>query len=135
MSILKTILLAVRAFLLTRAAVTAENLALRQQLAVVSQSVKRPKLRPRDRFFWALLSRLWPNGRSALVIVQPATVIRWHRHGFRLFLPLEVTVPEAGKAGHQAGGPCSDPAYVKREPDLGCSQDPVGAEFAGARPG
>ena len=66
-------------------AVTAENLAHRQQLAVVSQSVKRPKLRPRDRVFWVLLSRLWPNWRSALMIVQPATVIRWHRRGFRLF--------------------------------------------------
>ena len=51
MGILKTILLLVRAFLLTHVAVTAENLALRQQLAVVSQSVKRPKLRPRDRVF------------------------------------------------------------------------------------
>ena len=79
------ILLAVRALLLSHAAVTVENLALRQQLAVVSQSVKRPKLRPRDRVFWALLSRFWPNWRTALVIVQPATVIRWHRRGFRLF--------------------------------------------------
>ena len=85
MGILWMILLAVRALLLSHAAVTVENLALRQQLAVVSQSVKRPKLRPRDRVFWALLSRLWPNWRTALVIVQPATVIRWHRRGFRLF--------------------------------------------------
>ncbi len=52
MGILKTILPSVRAFLLTRAAVTAENLALCQQLAVVAQSVKRPKRRPRDRVFW-----------------------------------------------------------------------------------
>ncbi len=85
MGILKTILLAVRAFVLTHAAVTAENLALRQQLAVVSQSVKRPKLRTRDRLFWVLLFRFWPEWRSALVIVQPDTVIRWHRRGFRLF--------------------------------------------------
>ena len=51
MGILKTILLLIRALLLTHVAVTAENLALRQQLAAVSQSVKRPKLRPRDRVF------------------------------------------------------------------------------------
>jgi transposase InsO family protein len=42
-------------------------------------------LRKRDRIFWALLSRVWPNWRSALLIVQPDTVIRWHRRGFKLF--------------------------------------------------
>jgi len=62
-----------------------ENLALRQQVAVFKQSVKRPRLRPRDRVFWRLLSRLWPNWRSALAIVQPETVIKWHRNGFQLY--------------------------------------------------
>jgi len=47
--------------------------------------VKRPKLRMRDRIFWVLLSRLWPNWRSALAIVQPETVIKWHRQGFKLY--------------------------------------------------
>ena len=65
MGILWTILRAVRALLRSHAVVTAENLALRQQLAVVSQSVKRLKPRPRDRVFWDLLSRLWPNWRTA----------------------------------------------------------------------
>ncbi len=58
---------------------------LRQQLAVCKQAVKRPKLRPRDRVFWVWLSRLWPNWRSALDIVQPKTVIKWHRIGFKLY--------------------------------------------------
>ncbi len=53
----------------------AENLALRQQLA----------LRKRDRIFWVWLSRLWTGWRSLLVIVQPDTVIRWHHQGFRLY--------------------------------------------------
>jgi hypothetical protein len=52
---------------------------------VYKQSVKRPKLRPRDRIFWVWLSRLWSNWRSALSIVQPETVIRWHRQGFKLY--------------------------------------------------
>jgi putative transposase len=60
-------------------------LALRQQLAVCNQSIKCPKLRPRDRVFWVLLSRLWPNWQSALAIVQPETVIKWHRMGFKLY--------------------------------------------------
>jgi len=35
--------------------------------------------------FWVCLSRLWSNWRSALSMVQPETVIRWHRQGFKLF--------------------------------------------------
>ncbi len=69
----------------SRASLAAENLALRQQLAVMTRSVKRPKLRRRDRLFWEWLSQLWPDWKSALVIVQPETVIRWHRRGFRLY--------------------------------------------------
>ena len=62
-----------------------ENLALRQQPAVLQRSVKRPRLRRRDRAFWVLLSRVWANWRSALTIVKPDTVVRWHREGFRLY--------------------------------------------------
>lgn len=62
-----------------------ENLALRQQLAVLQRSVKRPRLRRRDRAFWVLLSRVWTNWRSALTIVKPDTVVRWHRKGFKLY--------------------------------------------------
>ncbi len=53
------LLLFLRALFLTRAALTAENLALRQQLAVLHQSAKRPRLRPRDRVFRVWLSWLW----------------------------------------------------------------------------
>ncbi len=63
----------------------AENLALRQQLAVLNRTAKRPKLQSKDRLFWATLSSLWKNWRSALIIVKPDTVIRWHREGFRLY--------------------------------------------------
>ena len=66
MGILWTILRAIRALLQSHAVLAAENLALHRQLAVVSQSVKRPKLRPRDRVFWELLSRLWSNWRTAI---------------------------------------------------------------------
>ncbi len=53
-----------------------ENLALRQQLATMKRSAKRPQLRARDRLFWVILSRFWNNWREALVIVKPETVIR-----------------------------------------------------------
>jgi putative transposase len=62
-----------------------ENLALRQQLAVATRSHQRPRLRSRGRLFWVMLSRLWKGWRSALVIVKPDTVVRWHRAGFRVF--------------------------------------------------
>ena len=61
-----------------------ENMALRQQLAVLERSGKRPRLRQRDRVFWVLLSALWPAWRSALMIVKPDTVLGWRRRGFRL---------------------------------------------------
>ena len=68
-----------------RARLAAENLVLRHQLGVVGRSVKRPRLRKRDRIFWVWLSKLWPDWRAALVVVKPATVIAWHRKGFRLY--------------------------------------------------
>ena len=43
-------------------------------LAVLRQQSKRPCLRKRDRILWAILSRIWSNCRSALLIVQPDTV-------------------------------------------------------------
>jgi transposase InsO family protein len=74
-----------RGFLISKSRLTAENLALRQQLGVLMVSGKRPRLRKRDRIFWVWLSRLWKNWRSCLVIVQPDTVVRWHRQGFKLY--------------------------------------------------
>jgi hypothetical protein len=38
-----------------------------------------------DRFFWAILRRVWPRWIDVLIIVKPNTVVRWHRTGFRLF--------------------------------------------------
>ena len=59
----------VRAVLAGRAALMAENLALRHQLAVLQRSVKRAKFRKRDRIFWVWLSCLWSAWRSSLLIV------------------------------------------------------------------
>ena len=74
-----------RAFLVNRSGLALENLALRQQLGVFRRSAPRPRIRCGDRVFWAWLSRWWPGWRSVLVIVSPATVVRWHRQGFRLY--------------------------------------------------
>jgi len=85
MGTVRLILAFLMAFFTSRAALAAENLALRQQLVVLQRSVKRPHLHQRDRIFWSWLCRLWSSWRSALLIVQPATVIRCHRQGFRLY--------------------------------------------------
>jgi hypothetical protein len=66
-----------------------ENLALRQQLVVLKRQAKRPAVRTRDRIFWVILSRIWEDWKSALIVVKPETVIRWHRTGFRLLWKLK----------------------------------------------
>src|SRR5947207_894565 len=73
----------------SRATLQLENLALRHQLGVLRRSVKRPKLTAADRLLWAWLYDVWSDWQSAVVIVKPATVIGWHRRGFRLFLDME----------------------------------------------
>lgn len=62
-----------------------ESLALRQQLAIMTQKESRPRLATSDRIFWVLMRRFWSGWKGALVIVQPETVIRWHRTGFKLY--------------------------------------------------
>ena len=74
-----------RALLFGSAAIALENLALRHQLVVLQRAVARPRLTRWDRIFWVWLSRLWASWRSSLVIVQPATVLAWHRKGFQLY--------------------------------------------------
>jgi len=64
---------------------TAENLALRQQLLVLKRNQNRPSLKVRDRIFWKVLSQVWPSWRDSLVIVQPETVIGWQRRAFRFY--------------------------------------------------
>jgi len=85
MGILRIVLAFLRAFFASRAALVAENVMLRQQLLIVHRSAPRPKFRRTDRVLLCWLSRLWSGWRSALLIVQPDTVTRWHRQGFRVY--------------------------------------------------
>ena len=64
-------------------ALALENPALRQRLAVFTRTVKRPQLRHRDRLFWMPLARAWRDWRTALIVVHPDTVVRWHRQWLR----------------------------------------------------
>lgn len=77
-----------------------ENLALRQQLGVLRRSSpKRLQLTASDRLFWVWLTRVWTDWRSVLMIVQPETVVAWHRKGFRLFWRWKIRHGKPGRAG------------------------------------
>jgi hypothetical protein len=71
---------AIRFALSTRRDLLLECLALRHQLAVLARSNRR--FRPSDRVLWLILRRVWPRWRDVLVLLQPATIDRWHRDGF-----------------------------------------------------
>jgi transposase InsO family protein len=82
---LKVILGTLRSSVRNRRELALENLALRQQLATMKYRTPRPRLTDSDRLFWVVLSRFWPKWTDVIHIVQPATVIRWHRQGFRYY--------------------------------------------------
>ena len=62
-----------------------ENALLRQQLIVLRRQIKRPKLSWRDRTLIILLASKLRSWKQAPVIVQPDTVLRWHRDLFRQY--------------------------------------------------
>ena len=83
---LTQLLLVIRSWFAWRARLEAENLILRQQLIVLRrQRPKRVRLSNIDRLLMVWLYRLYPSLLDAIIIVQPETVIRWHRRGFRAY--------------------------------------------------
>jgi putative transposase len=66
-----------------------ENTLLRQQLIVLNRQVKRPLLTHRDRFLLVLLARFTQFWKQTLHIVQPDTLLRWHRDLFRFYWRLK----------------------------------------------
>ncbi len=85
----------------SRASLIVENIALRQQITVLKRGTSKPKIKNRDRLFWVALSKIWDGWNEALLIVQPSTVIKWHRQGFKLFWRL--------KSRRKLGRPKIDP--------------------------
>ena len=62
-----------------------ENPVLRQQLAIYARQPRRVRLRNEDRLLWSVVARTWSPWRSRLRLVQPDTVVRWHRTAWRRY--------------------------------------------------
>ncbi len=85
-SIARLLLLQILACLKSRAELRAENLMLRHQVdMLLRSSPKRVSTTSVDRLRFVWLYRLWPMSIQAVMIVQPKTLIRWHREGFRWY--------------------------------------------------
>src|SRR5260370_24964736 len=70
----------------SRASLELELVALRHQVTVLRrQRPGQPRLFSTDRLLWVWLYRIWPKVLNAMGLVKPATVIDWHRKGFRLY--------------------------------------------------
>src|ERR1039458_2817836 len=70
----------------SRADLELELVALRHQVAVLRRQHKgRLQLFSTDRLLWVWLYRVWPQALNTMVLVKPATIIQWHRKGFRLY--------------------------------------------------
>jgi putative transposase len=65
-----------------------EDLALRQQLAVLMRRHPRPRLELLDKLFWVAVRRFWSGWQQSLIVVTPETVVRWRRWRFHLYWKL-----------------------------------------------
>jgi hypothetical protein len=76
---------AIRRIFRTHRSLMLENLALRQQLAVLKRKHPRPRLGPFDKLFWVVARCFWTDWEKSLILVLPETVVRWHQAGFKLY--------------------------------------------------
>jgi transposase InsO family protein len=98
-SLLHALALFVRDLFKSRRRLEAENLILRHQLNIALRRTH-PRLRNGDRLLLMLLTKLWPSLLGVGRVVQPETILRWHRTGFRMFW--------RWKSRHSAGRPRID---------------------------
>ena len=87
LGLIRTVFGTARSSFRTKRELALENLALRHQIGVLARALgdRRPRFGRWDRALWVVLSRRWYAWRYALAIVEPGTVVRWHREGFKRF--------------------------------------------------
>src|SRR6202163_3891633 len=99
----------------------AENAVLRHQLIVLRRGLHaRVRLTNDDRWFLIQLYRWFPSILQVLTIIQPETLVRWHRVGFRCYWALEVA-PTGRATADRHGAARIDPADERGESALGCA--------------
>jgi putative transposase len=79
----------------SKSELVAENTLLRQQLIILRRQVKRPACTKTDRMLLVLLAKMARSWKQALFIVQPETLLRWHRQGFKLYWKYRSRAPSA----------------------------------------
>src|SRR5437588_10603893 len=90
----------------SRCRLEAENLFLRHQLSIaLRQAPPRLRLRGGDRALLVWMTRLWPSLLGMAQVVQPETILRWHRAGWKAFLALEI--PQAGRSPEDRSRPAA----------------------------
>ena len=83
---LSHLLLAIWSRFTRRARLEAEMLFLRHQLNIsLRRAPPRVRLRGSDRALLVWMTRLWPKLLGGVQVVQPETILRWHRAGFKAF--------------------------------------------------
>jgi hypothetical protein len=89
------VLRALRVAARSRSELVLENIALKQQVGVLKQKRSRPRLDDSDRAFWVAMRVAWRGWAKRLVIVEPDTVVKWHRERFRRYWT-ELSRPNGG---------------------------------------
>jgi hypothetical protein len=90
----------------TRRSLMLENLALRQQLAVLKHKHPRPRLGPLDKFFWVVARGFWSRWEDKLLLVLPETVVQWHQAGFKLYRAMLCKVRKRVGGGRRISDRC-----------------------------
>ena len=93
-----------------------------QQLAVYKRSVKKLKIKERDRIFWMMLSIFWSEWKSRLIIVKPETILRWNRRRFKDYWKI-ISRPKC-----KAGRPKIDREHVDFIRKISAEHPEYGAE-------
>ena len=93
----------------SRSQLITENALLRKPLIILRRQVKRPTYRKADRLLLLLLARVVRNWKQALLIMQPDTLLRWHRELFHL-----VWKRKSKAASHVRKIPAETVALIRR---------------------
>src|SRR5258707_8993604 len=109
----------------SRCRLEAENLFLRHQLSIaLRHAPPRPRLRGSDRTLLIWMTQLWPSLLGAARVVQPDTILRWHRAGFKAFWRWK-SRNRAGRPRDRSCAARSHPTDEQGEPKVGSIPDPM----------